>query len=63
MSRASVEELARETDVKGSGGWSGSVSFECFLQIVEKLQGESYDTHGELVQVSIVPLLPASMDL
>lgn len=49
VSRRSVQEMGKDVDVKGT--LQGQVDFEGFLQIVEKLQGSSYDSHGEILQV------------
>ena len=46
-----LEELVQEVDVHGKA--KGTVSFEGFLEIVVRLQGTSYDSHGEMMQVFI----------
>ena len=53
-SRRSVQEMIRDVDVKGEG--RGRVDFDGFVQVVAKLQGASYDTHGEILQVVLVGL-------
>ena len=48
-SRRVLGEMSQAVDVQGTA--KGTVSFEGFMEIVVRLQGTSYDSHGEIVQV------------
>lgn len=49
VSRRTVQEMGRDVDVEGT--LRGRVDFEGFLQVVARLQGSSYDSHEEIIQV------------
>ena len=49
VSRRTVQEMGKDVDVEGT--LRGRVDFEGFLQVVARLQGSSYDSHEEIIQV------------
>ena len=52
VSRASVQQLTSDIEIPGKTV-RGQTDFDSFLQMVSKLQGSSYDKHGEIIQVHI----------
>lgn len=55
VTRSSVQQLAQNVQVPGSKMLARSqVDFDGFLQAVNKLQGSSYDSYGEILQVSYI---------
>jgi len=60
VSRERVQQLASDvqtrTPAAGPGSKTvvrGAADFDSFQQVVRKLQGSSYDKHGEIVQVRL----------
>ena len=52
VTRSSVQQLAQNTQLPGSKTLArGQIDFDGFLQSVSKLQGSSYDTYSEIMQV------------
>ena len=52
VSREKVQQIASDVQTPGSRDLvRGRTDFTAFLQVLSKLQGTSYDKHGEIVQV------------
>lgn len=52
VSRRRVHQMHSDLqDSQGSAAASRPVDYRVFLQVVNKLQGSSYDRHGEILQV------------
>lgn len=51
VSRKKVQQMTSDVQIHGSGAVRGLTDYSAFLQIVSKLQGTSYDKHGEISQV------------
>ncbi len=54
VSRENVQQMASDLQAPGSRSVTrGQTDFATFLQVLRKLQGSSYDKHGEIVQVRV----------
>ena len=51
VSRKKVQQMTSDVQILGSCSVRGLTDYGAFLQIVSKLQGSSYDRHGEISQV------------
>ena len=51
VSREKAQQLSSDVQTPSRVGLRGATDVNAFLQIVSKLQGSSYDKHGEIVQV------------